>query len=347
MALQFRGSYTAIVTPFDDRCGMDWPGLRTLVEFQCSQGTTGIVPAGTTGESPTLNWNDHNHVIETVFETAGSRAVTIAGTGSNSTEESLEATKHAADLGIRAALLVDPYYNGPSSLEIRREYYEPIADAASEMQIIPYVIPGRTGTQLLPQDLAMLHRQHPNVSAVKEATGSLDNARLTRSFCGKDFSILSGDDDKTLALMKNPTIGGSGVISVVSNIAPRPVADMVQAALFSNWQEAERIAAALQPLFGLVTVKVDEQTPYGPASFKARNPLPIKAMMNILGMPSGPCRKPLGRMTAKGLSVVLGALRQVWRNNPEILRPIESAFNVSVEERLSRTDWSVLTYASY
>ncbi len=344
---QIRGSYTALVTAFNADYGMDWSGLRALVEFQRDEGIAGIVPAGTTGESPTLNWEDHYRVIQTVFETGGSRVQTIAGTGSNSTEESLEATQHVAEIGIRAALLVDPYYNGPSSLEIRREYYEPIARATPEVQLIPYIIPGRTGTQLLPQDLAILSHRYPNVSAVKEATGSFDNAKHVRSLCGKDFSIMSGDDDKTLALMKDPAIAGSGVISVISNIAPRAVADMVHAALASNWQEAERLETALQPLFGLVTVKVDEQTPYGPVPVKARNPLPIKTMMGILGMPGGPCRRPLGRMTTNAASVVLNALRQVWKLNPEILRPIEGAFDVSIESRLAQSDWSSITYGDY
>ncbi len=347
MTFRFKGSYTALVTPFDSNYGIDWSGLRSLVEFQRDQGTVGIVPSGTTGESPTLNWDDHNRVIETVFETGGSTLQTIAGTGSNSTEESLEATRHAADVGVRAALLVDPYYNGPSSLEIRREYYEPIARATPEVQIIPYVIPGRTGTQLLPQDLAILSRQCPNVSAVKEATGSFDNARLVRSFCGNDFSILSGDDDKTLGLMRDPAIAGSGVISVISNIAPRAVADLVKYALSSDWKEAERLGAALQPLFGLVTVKVEEPTPYGTVSFKARNPLPIKTMMSILGMPGGPCRRPLGKMTPSAAKVVLDSLRQVWKKNPEILRPIEGAFGVSLDRRLSQDGWSAITYGNY
>ena len=187
MSYRFRGSYTAIITPFDGGHAVDWQGLRNLVEFQCGQGITGIVPSGTTGESPTLSWDEHNRVIDAVFETAGSRAETIAGTGSNSTDESLDATRHIAEKGMKAALLVDPYYNGPSSLEIRREYYEPIAEAFPDIQLIPYIIPGRTGTQLLPQDLGILVDAYPNVSGVKEATGSMDNARLTRELLRREL----------------------------------------------------------------------------------------------------------------------------------------------------------------
>ena len=210
-----------------------------------------------------------------------------------------------SDLGIKCVLLVDPYYNGPSSLEIRREYIEPIARQFPEIQVIPYIIPGRTGTQLYPQDLAILHQQYPNVRCVKEATGDLKNMELTRQFCGEDFDILSGDDDKTYTMMISPDIGASGVISVVSNVAPSAVVDMVHYILDGNEEAASVIAQALQPLFNIVTVKTQEQTPYGPVACKARNPLAYKTLMNVLGMPSGPCRQPLGKMTRAGLEVVL------------------------------------------
>ena len=348
MTFRFSGAYTAIITPFDGGKAVDWASLRSLVEFQKSQGITGIVPAGTTGESPTLTWDEHNRVIQTVFETAGSGVETIAGTGSNSTDEALEATRHIANWGIRAALLVDPYYNGPSSLEIRREYYEPIAEAFPDVQIIPYIIPGRTGTQLLPQDLGVLSANYPNISGVKEATGNIDNARLTRNYCGPNFSIISGDDDRTLSMMSEQAIICSGVISVVSNVAPESVQAMVQAALGKDWGEAQRLSTALQPLFGLVTVKTEESTKYGPVTVRARNPLPIKTVMQVLGMTTGPCRSPMGRMTKAGLDTVLKSLRTVWTTNPEVLKPIESFFGVSVADRLQMPQyWENLTYAGY
>lgn len=348
MAFRFSGAYTASITPFDAGKSVDWAGLRALVDFQRTQGITGIVPAGTTGESPTLTWDEHNKVMETVFEAAGSSLETIAGTGSNSTDEALEATRHISNWGIRAALLVDPYYNGPSSLEIRREYYEPIAEAFPEVQLIPYIIPGRTGTQLLPQDLGILSANYQNISGVKEATGNLDNARLTRNYCGQNFSIMSGDDDKTLSLMSDQAVACSGVISVVSNITPRPVQEMVQAALRKDWQEAQRLATALQPLFALVTVKTEESTSYGPVSVRARNPLPVKTMMQLLGMTAGPCRSPLGRVTKGGFQALLRGLRAVWAANPEMLEPIERAFDVSVADRLQMPQyWENLTYAGY
>lgn len=319
-----------------------------LVDFQRSEGVDGLVPAGTTGESPTLTWEEHNRVIEIVFDASGQRLETIAGTGSNSTDEALVATKHVASLGIRSALLVDPYYNGPSSLEIRREYYEPIASAFPDIQFIPYIIPGRTGTQLLPQDLGILSTNYPNITAVKEATGSMDNARLTRNYCGVDFSILSGDDDKTLQLMSDQAIRSSGTISVASNVAPKAVQGMAQAALSGDWREAQRLAAALQPLFRIVTVKTEESTQYGPVPVRARNPLPIKTAMQILGMTSGPCRSPLGKVTKNALNIILDALREIWAQNPEILEPIGSAFGVSVGDRLQTPRyWEGLAYGGY
>ncbi|MEM3440823.1 MAG: dihydrodipicolinate synthase family protein, partial [Candidatus Bathyarchaeia archaeon] len=232
------------------------------------------------------------------------------------------------------------------SLEIRKEYVEPIAKRFPEVQIIPYVIPGRTGTQLLPQDLAVLHKGYPNVSAVKEATGDLENMRLTRKLCGPNFSILSGDDDKTYAMMTAVDVAASGVISVASNVAPRAVNDMTSAILSGDLAKANTLAQALQPLFAIVTVKTQEQTPYGPVTCRARNPLAYKTLMNVLGMPSGPCRRPLGKMTRNGLEVVLASARKVYENNPEVLQPIEDFFDVDLSERLyNERFWQGLYYA--
>jgi 4-hydroxy-tetrahydrodipicolinate synthase len=325
---------------------VDYGGLHELVKFQVKEGINGILAVGTTGESPTLDWNEHNKVTERIHEYAAGKCQTIAGTGSNSTQETIEGTAHAQHVGINCVLLVDPYYNGPSSLEIRREYVEPIAQKFPEIQVIPYVIPGRTGTQLLPPDLAVLHQQFKNVTAVKEATGSLENMRLTRKLCGKNFTILSGDDDKTFTMMTTPEIAASGVISVISNIAPRTVQDMAQYILNDKIEEANNLREALQPLFDIVTVKTQEETPFGPVTCKARNPLACKTLMNVLGMPSGPCRRPLGKMTRNGLEIVLANARKMYEKDPEILAPIEDFFDVRLQERLyNERFWQGLTYA--
>jgi 4-hydroxy-tetrahydrodipicolinate synthase len=329
----FSGCYTALITPMNRNRQVDYEGLQQLVNFQIENGVKGILAVGTTGESPTLDWSDHNKVIEKIHEVAG-KTQTIAGTGSNSTQETLEATQHAQNAGVRSVLLVDPYYNGPSSLEIRREYIEPVASKFPEIQVIPYIIPGRTGTQLFPQDLAVLHQQYPNVSCVKEATGDLKNMELTRHLCGEEFDILSGDDDKTYTMMVSPDIGASGVISVISNVAPSAVVDMVHYVIDGNEEAASVISQALQPLFNIVTVKTQEQTPFGPVACKARNPLAYKTLMNVLGMPSGQCRQPLGKMTRAGLEIVLTHVRKVYEVNPQILKPVADYFDVDLNERL-------------
>lgn len=340
----FSNCYTALVTPFKDH-EVDFEGLEKLVEFQITSGVSGILAVGTTGESPTLTWEEHNKVTVLVAEKCKGKCQSIAGTGSNNTQETIENTEHAVHAGVNAALLVDPYYNGPSSLEIRKEYVAPVANRFPQIQIIPYVIPGRTGAQLLPEDLAILHKQCANVSAVKEATGDIENMKRTRECCGEDFTILSGDDDKTFTMMTDPIIKASGVISVASNIAPKAVQEMTTLLNKGEEAQAEKLMAALKPLFGIVTVKTQEETPYGTILCRGRNPLPTKTLMAILGMPGGPCRQPLGKMTKKGIEVVLDAGRTVWKNNPKIFKPIADFFGVDIETRLY--DESILSELIY
>ena len=341
------GCYTAIITPFTDNA-VDYEGLEKLADFQIQNGITGILAVGTTGESPVLTWDEHNKVTETIAKKAKGKCLCIAGTGSNNTAESLAATRHAAEAGADAALLVEPYYNGPSSLEIRKEYVAPIAAAFKDLDIIPYVIPGRTGTQLLPEDLALLFKEYPNVGTVKEATANINNMKRTRECCGPDFMILSGDDGMTYDMMVDPQIKAAGVISVASNVAPKAVTEMVR--LLNNGQQPEgkALMQKLEPLFSLVTVKTTEKTAYGEVSCRARNPLAYKALMSILGMPSGMCRQPLGKLTPNGLKTVLDAVRSVQATAPEILQPVAEFFNVDLGERLENEKyWKGLAYSSY
>jgi 4-hydroxy-tetrahydrodipicolinate synthase len=343
----FSGCYTALITPFRNN-EVDYEAFQRLVEFQIAGGVSGILAVGTTGESPTLTWDEHNEVIRLVAEKCKGKCQCIAGTGSNNTREAMESTEHAVHVGADAALLVDPYYNGPSSLEIRREYVAPIANKFPQMPIIYYVIPGRSGTQLSPEDLALLNKQYANVRAVKEATGNIENMRRTRLCCGDVFTILSGDDDMTFTMMTDTGIMARGVISVSSNIAPRAVNEMTQLLNQGERSAAEKLMRALKPLFEIVTVKTQEQTPLGPVSCRARNPLGTKTLMAVLGMPSGPCRQPLGKMTRNGLEVVLNAGRTVWKNNSDILTPIADFFGVDIEARLyDEAYWAGLTYEGY
>jgi 4-hydroxy-tetrahydrodipicolinate synthase len=347
---EFKGCYTALITPMKENFEIDWEGLKKLVDFQISQGVSGILAMGTTSESPTVSWEEHNKVTEKVFELVDNRCIVIAGTGSNSTKEAVEGTEHAHEVGARAVLLVDPYYNGPSSLEIRKEYVEPVLKKFPDIQVIYYVIPGRSGTQLLPHDMAILHKQYPNnFTAVKEATGKMDNMKLTRQLCGESFIILSGDDNMTYEMMVSD-VKAAGVISVISNIVPKAVQKMCMAVLEGDDEKSKKLADALAPLFEIVTVKTEEDALYEGKSFgkrtvKARNPVPIKTAASILGMPSGSCRQPLGKMTKQGLGVVLNALKTVYEKNPEILKPIEDAFGVDLKDRLyNEENWRGLCY---
>ncbi|MDH7602764.1 MAG: 4-hydroxy-tetrahydrodipicolinate synthase [Armatimonadota bacterium] len=337
--MKLQGTWTAIITPFTSDNVIDWDGLEKLVEFQISQGVDGIVPVGTTGESPTLDWNEHNDVIDRVIRLCKNRCGVLAGTGSNSTEEAVASTRHAVESGAEAVLLVDCYYNGPSSQELRDEYHGVVAREFPNTVVVPYVIPGRTGTALSVEDLAILHASCPNVAAVKEATGDLERMARTRKLLGIDFSIMSGDDDITFRMMTDPQIRADGVISVASNVIPGAVSKMVNLAAKGDIDGARKVADTISPLLGIVTVKVDNprQLPSGETVIvndRYRNPLPIKTLMAGLGMPSGMCRKPLGRMTRAGVEVVRAAVRKVWESNPDVLAPIGDFFGIDIESKI-------------
>jgi 4-hydroxy-tetrahydrodipicolinate synthase len=259
----------------------------------------------------------------------------MAGTGSNSTKEAIRGTKHAIDVGAQGALLVDCYYNGPSSLELRTQYYEVIAKAFRKAFVMPYVIPGRTGTKLEVEDLAILHRKYKNLRSVKEATADLQRMAKTRTLCGEDFDILSGDDDRTFEMMSRNDIRASGVVSVMSNIVPGPIYEMVRAIRNGDMERANRLKDVLDPFFKVVTVNTIESYEGFEVPNKFRNPLAIKTMMKGLGLPSGPCRPPLGRMTPKGVEVVRNALKEVYQIDKEVFTPLQDFYKINIEERLS------------
>jgi 4-hydroxy-tetrahydrodipicolinate synthase len=322
------------VTPLDRKGEVDFEGLEKNIQFQIENGAH-LVPTGTTGESPTLDWREHDRVITRTAKLAKGKAFVMAGTGSNSTREALRGTKHAIEVGTQGALLVDCYYNGPSSLELRTQYYEVIAKAFRKAFIMPYVIPGRTGTKLEVEDLAILHRKYKNVRSVKEATADLERMAKTRTLLGEDFDILSGDDDKTYEMMTRNDIRASGVVSVTSNIVPGPIKEMVTAIRNGDIEKTHRLKDVLDPLFKVVTVNTIESYEGFEVPAKFRNPLAIKTMMRGLGVPSGPCRPPLGKMTPKGVEVVRNALKEVYVKDREALMPIQQFYKVNIEERLT------------
>lgn len=351
MPVPFRpeGVWTAIVTPFDKKGKLDSAGLKRLIEFQVAQGVTGVVPTGTTGESPTLSWDEHNQVVEETIVFSQEKIGVLAGSGSNCTDEAIDATRHAREAGACAALLVDCYYNGPSSLELRTEYYEQVAAWVPDIPLVPYVIPGRSGTVLSAEDLAVLFQTQPRrFPAVKEATGDLERMKLDRNLCGNGIAILSGDDDLTLAMMENDYIRASGVISVMSNLVPGALSKMVKAFRAGEAATAKALAAQLDPLFKLVGCKVagTRKLPDGrtvSVEEKFRNPVPVKAMMAGLGMPVGCCRRPLGKMTKDAVEKCRQALVDINAKSPEILAPINQAFSVNVTARLKDDSiWAAL-----
>jgi 4-hydroxy-tetrahydrodipicolinate synthase len=322
----------------DERGELDLEGLRKNTRFQMSQGAK-LVPTGTTGESPTLDWEEHDRVIEEVLKLAKGETFVMAGTGSNSTKEALRATRHADEAGADAVLLVDCYYNGPSSLELRTQYHGAIAKEFPGLFVTPYIIPGRTGTQMEVEDLAILNRQCKNVRAVKEATGDLERMAKTRVLLGGDFDILSGDDDITFEMMTRHDISASGVVSVISNVVPGAIAEMTRAILGNERDKATQLKEALDPLFRIVTVKTVEDYEGFTVPCKFRNPLPIKTLMNGLGLPSGPCRPPLGKMTPKGVEVVRGAIKAVYERNKQIVVPIQDYYKVNLKERIENDEY--------
>ncbi|MHB0912710.1 MAG: 4-hydroxy-tetrahydrodipicolinate synthase family protein [Armatimonadota bacterium] len=348
--MKFEGAWTALVTPMMPDGAVDWDGFEKSLNFQIEQGITGLVPTGTTGESPTLTWEEHNHLVERTLDVSAGKCDCLPGTGSNSTQEAVESTRHAVEHGAKAALLVDCYYNGPSSLELREEYYAVLAGTFPETALVPYVIPGRSGTALGAEDLAILAAKYPNVRTVKEATGDLERMALERRLLGPDFAIMSGDDDITFKIMSSPEIRAAGVISVISNVAPAAVEKMTRAILAGNQAEGATLAKALSPFFGIVTVKAisERVLPDGSGvrvEDKFRNPLALKTLMEGLGMPAGPARRPLGKMTEEGVATARNAARTVWEKNPEILSPIGEFYGVKIAARLADDSiWSALAY---
>lgn len=348
--MNFEGAWTALISPMNSDGTLDWDGLEKNIQFQIEQGITGLVPAGTTGESPTLAWDEHNVLIERTLKLAEGRCGVIAGTGSNSTQEAVESTEHAVEHGAKAALLVDCYYNGPSSLELRNEYYAILAELFPDVSFIPYVIPGRSGTALSVEDLSILADTYPNIHAVKEATGDLDRMAYTRKLLGGEFQIMSGDDDLTFKMIESDAIKAQGVISVMSNLVPGAVERMTRSLLAGDVSAASAVRDAIAPLFGIVTVKAKSvrNLPNGSqvvVEDRFRNPLAVKTVMKGLGMPSGSGRHPLGKMNAEGIQIVRKALATVWNGNPEVLDPIGKFYSVDIAARLADDRiWDELRY---
>lgn len=285
----FKGSIVAIVTPFRDG-RVDEAKLRDLIEFQIKNGTAGIVPCGTTGESATLSFEEHERVIEITVEQAKKRVPVIAGTGSNSTEEAIMLTRHAAKMGIDGSLQVSPYYNRPTQNGLYA-HFRAIAESV-DVPIILYNIASRTGVNIEPETMARIAQDCRNIVGVKEASGNLEQMARIKALCGDKFALISGDDGLTLPVL---SIGGIGVISVVANVAPKDVADLVAEFEKGNVGKARALHYKLLPLIK--------------AMFLETNPIPVKTAMGLLKMCNPDLRLPMCPIGADNLEKLKKALK--------------------------------------
>jgi len=271
------GSIVAIVTPF--RNGkIDEDALKDLIEFQIENGTHGIVPCGTTGESPTLSHEEHEYVIELTVKSVNKRVPVIAGTGSNSTKEAIRLTRFAKEIGVDAALLVVPYYNKPTQ-EGLYLHFKQIASQV-DIPIIIYNIPGRSGVNMEPETIARLAGDFKNIIGVKEATGSIPQASKILHLCGMDFLVLSGEDGINFPLL---AVGARGFITVTANVAPKDVADLYNHFNNGEFEKARDLHYKLLPL--------------NEALFIETNPIPVKAALSMMDKINYEYRLPLSEMT--------------------------------------------------
>ncbi|MCA1963447.1 MAG: 4-hydroxy-tetrahydrodipicolinate synthase [Prosthecobacter sp.] len=270
----FAGTHTAIITPF--RNGqIDEPALKKLIDFQFDNGVTGVVPCGTTGESPTLDYDEHERVIQLTVEYARGRGIVMAGTGSNSTREAVEMTQEAEAAGATAILQVAPYYNKPTP-EGLFQHFKSVAES-TRLPIMLYSIPGRCGIEIGLDVLVRLAEACPNIRSIKEAGGNPERVSQMKQILPPDFEILSGDDGLTLPFM---AVGGVGVVSVASNLIPKQISDMVKLALGGDFTGAGKIHQQYYPLFAAF-LKL------------STNPIPIKAAMALAGHCANELRLPM------------------------------------------------------
>jgi 4-hydroxy-tetrahydrodipicolinate synthase len=285
----FTGSITALVTPFQNGA-VAYDELRALVNFQIKSGIDGLVPVGTTGESPTLDHEEHLEVVRCVIDATRGRVPVIAGTGSNSTKEAVHLTSEAHEAGADAMLVVAPYYNRPTQ-EGLFQHFCAVADA-TDKPIVLYSIPGRCGIEISVDVIARLRARYPHVAHVKEAGGSVDRVDQILQACGDSVTVLSGDDSLTLPFM---AVGAKGVISVATNLVPRDVVKMVNLALEGDYAKARKLHRRLYPVFKTIFIE--------------SNPVPVKAAMvraGIIG--SEEVRAPLSALTDANRKTLFGVL---------------------------------------
>lgn len=289
--MTFQGVFTALITPFTQKGGIDEEALRKLVEFQIKEGISGLLPMGTTGESPTLSHEEHIRVIEIVIDQAEGRVPVIAGSGSNCTQEAVEMTMQAMECGADASLQVAPYYNKPTQEGFFR-HFTAVADKV-DIPIMVYNIPGRSGKNI-ENDTMLRLAEHPNIVAVKEASGDLGQMMDLISRKNDDFAVLSGDDNLAFPLT---CLGGKGVVSVASNCIPRKMMEMIDVTLKGDLEGGREIHYQLLPFFkGL---------------FLETNPIPVKYAVHLMGMTEDVYRLPLCQMSEDNKAVFKGIFSKI------------------------------------
>ena len=279
---------TAMVTPFNSRLEVDYAKARELAVKLVDEGSDGLVVAGTTGESPTLSKEEKMKLLEAVVDAIGDRAVVVAGTGTNSTADSIAMTKAAAKVGAKAVMLVGPYYNKPPQEGLYQHFVAVARE--TDLPIVLYNVPGRTSVNILPETVARLARI-PNVIAVKEASGSLDQVSEISRTTPPSFQVLSGDDSLTLPIL---AVGGRGVVSVASHVAGPAIKRMIKAFFAGRVAEARDLHLKLLPMFK--------------ACFVTTNPIPIKAALRLAGFDAGGCRLPLVEATSREVEAIAKAM---------------------------------------
>ncbi len=289
--MQFSGSYVALVTPWQKNLsGIDFGALKALIDWHVESGTNGILPAGTTGESATLTHQEHDELVAKTVEFVAGRCKVLAGAGSNSTSESIKLAKHAEACGADSALVITPYYNRPTPEGLYR-HFEAVANAC-KLPIMIYNVPSRTGTNILPDTVARIAGDFPNVKGIKEASGIVDQSSQIVAQT-KGFDVMSGDDSLTLPIM---SVGGTGIVSVIANIAPAETSQMAAAALAGDFAKAREMHFRLLPLMK--------------ACFVETNPAPAKAALEIMGKINGALRLPMVTPKPESIAVIKEAMRK-------------------------------------
>ncbi len=333
---------TALVTPFvDDGARVDLALLERLVAFQLERGADLVLLAGTTGEGASLDESERLDLVDAALGVARPEQLMVS-IGGGRVEQVVARGQAVLRRGVRNLLLADCPYSGASSQALRTHWHGAAAAALGDARLFPYAVPGRTGTEMLPDDLARLAEEHPGVVVgVKDATGRLARMGRVRELCGDEFTLLCGDDHMLRDAMVDPRIRADGAASFSANLAPASMAGLVAAGRRGDAVAARGLHAEVEGLTGLVTVTVEESVQLRGERLavpsRARNPVPLKAAFACLGMALGGCRAPLGEMGAAGVSHVRDVLRRVVRAHPQALAPLAAAFDLDLVAQLDLT----------